>query len=333
MKQTYTLFILLLLSYSGFCQTSDFTLTFEDSTVINQVFYTDSILDPAGIWQIGKPNKPFFDSGYASTNAVVTLLDSAVPAGSKASFIVSIPSLRAGNWNGALITFASKLDLDSGHSGAYVEFSIDSGIHWHGVFTRYLTDGHYNYLGQEHFCVASCNGEEVDGQIISPPTWYQHIPQDTTSFGVHYFTGTDSTWIQDTIAIPAGCILKTSQLSSFLLKFSVFTDSASALKAGWMIDSIHFNSNPFYCIGGINSSHLTISPNPAESGFSISLTDQVDNNYSVTLLDLTGREVMSRDFTGREVTLHREGLAAGSYIVKVTNSRTQDTFEKRITFE
>jgi hypothetical protein len=103
-----------------------------------------------------------------------------------------------------------------------------------------------------------------------------------------------------------------------------------------MIDDIKFTSNPFYCIGGINdinSSHLTISPNPVESGFSISLTDQLDNNYTVTLLDLTGREMMTKDFTGREVALHRDGLVAGSYIVKVTNVRTEDSFEKRVVFE
>lgn len=337
MKQAYTLVILLLLSYCGLCQTSDFTLTFEDTAVINQVYYTDSILDPAGIWQIGKPHKPFFDSAYASTNAVVTLLDSALPVGMRASFILDISSTQPPQ--GALFTFSHKFDFDSAKGGGYVEFSIDSGIHWHSVFKNGLFGaGHFHYQSQHYICLAESNDSPlyIDSQYIYPPTWWPYVPGDTTASGIPYFTGTDSVWRRDTIAFPTIIPYKTNQLFNMALRFTAFTDSGSIAKAGWIIDSIQFQDQVMRCFGGIsdiNSSHLTISPNPVESGFSISLTDEPSDGYVVTLLDLMGRKMMSEDFTGREVTLRRDGLTSGSYIVKVTNVRTQETFEKRVVFE
>jgi hypothetical protein len=325
MKNAITLFTLLLISFYGFSQTSDFTLTFEDTAVINRVYYTDSVLDPAGIWQIGAPTKPLFDSGYFFTHAVVTLLDSALPANSKASFIVKISS---NIYQGYLVTFRHKFDFDSAKGGGYVEFSIDSGDHWHPVQKRDTSILDPCYLGWLN----------VDGQYINvtPPTWWQHLIKDTTPSGIPYYTGTDSTWVQDTIMMPRIAFGKRDQGAALLFRFTAFADSNSLPKAGWIIDDINVHEYIVGCGGGINdinSSHLTISPNPVESGFSISLTDQLDNNYTVTLLDLTGREMMTRDFTGREVTLHRDGLAAGSYIVKMTNVRTEDSFEKRVVFE
>ena len=133
MKILYTLFIAMLCSYAE-VQAQNFSLTFEDTTVINQVFYTDSILDPAGIWQIGIPNKALFDSAYSPPDAIVTELDSMLPPNTKASFIITLPGY-VGNFDGGgLLTFTHKFSFDSAHGGGYVEFSVDTGRHWHGIF-------------------------------------------------------------------------------------------------------------------------------------------------------------------------------------------------------
>ena len=89
MKLLFTLLLFILISFAS--RSQNFILNFEDTTVINQVFYTDTFLDPQHIWQIGIPNKPLFDSAYSQPNAIVTLLDSALPPNVNASFIIGIP--------------------------------------------------------------------------------------------------------------------------------------------------------------------------------------------------------------------------------------------------
>ena len=338
MKILYTFFIITLFSIAATAQrTTLFNLTFEDTAVINQVFYTDSILDSLGVWQIGQPNKPFFDSAYSLPTAIVTRLDSSLQPNTKASFIITVP-YRFHYWGGALLTFENKYVLDSAHGRAYVEFSIDSGMHWHSIFLRsYQTQGGYSVEnGQEYFCIISCQQVQVDSQYIMPPTWWHNVPQDTTDQGLAYFTGTDTTWTQDTIVIPAGCIFKTEPLNPLMLKFTVVTDSNSVPTAGWMIDNMKFIANPYYCYNGINeinSSHLRVYPDPATDAFHLSISNEPYSDYELLLYDLSGRAVMRRSFSGQEVMIQRGDISPGAYFIQVTDTRTQNTFQKRMVFE
>ena len=326
MKQSFTLLIMFLIIQPTFSQTSDFILTFEDTSVINRVYYTDSTLDPAGIWQIGRPQKSFMNTAATQPNAIVTLLDSLLPAGIKASFIITLQNAQLNNYQGGLLTFTHRYEFDPLHGGGYVEFSLDTGKHWHSIYPS----------GTLQYCIF---GQQIwiDSQYIVPPTWWDTVPRNINSDGIGYYTGTDSAWIYDSIGFPAYLLAdKTSQFTTYMFRFTVFTDSVSAALGGWLIDNIKYSSYEVVCGGGINeinSSHLSIRPNPAERTFIVSLIDKVDNDYQVTLYDLTGREIFHKNFTGRDLTLHRDGLSSGSYIIKVTNLSTQDTFEKRVGFD
>ena len=339
MKSTFTLALLLSFCFISKAQNFSFVLNFEDSASISQYFYTDSILDSAGIWQIGVPNKPLFDSAYSPPNALVTLLDSALPPNVNASFIIAIPdtiSYPTGN----LLTFTHKFDFDSAHSGGYVEFSVDAGKHWHPVCINCAEGGWWTYPGwRNNLCIITNGGEPefIDGQYIFPPVWWGYSPTDTTPQGIPYFTGTDSTWIIDTIAIPTFLPVKTSLNTLLLFRFTVFSDSIQApYHAGWMIDNIAFPQYVLSCPGGINeinSSHIKVYPDPVVDGFTISLVDAGVHDYSVSILDLMGGPVLYRDENSPEVTLNRSGIAAGSYVIKVTDKQTGTTMEKRVVFE
>jgi hypothetical protein len=318
-------------------RSQNFTLTFEDTTVINQVFYTDSILDPHHIWQIGKPNKPGFDSAYSQANAVVTLLDSALTQNINASFIISIPHML--QYEGGLVfTFKHKNDFDSLHGKGYVEFSIDSGTHWHGILTHGVQGGYSSDNGQLYFCVQNgCIPAYVDSQYLlsGAPYWWGNIPRDTTSQGLAYFTGKDSVWTSDTIITPAQCIYKNNSYSPLIFRFTAFTDSLSRPSAGWMIDNIQdtFMKCPYGGINDINSSHIKVYPDPVVDGFTLSLTEADVHDYSITILDLMGRQVLYREEHEQVVTLMRGGIAAGSYVVRVRDRQTGNTMEKRVVFE
>jgi hypothetical protein len=339
MKAIYTLLLLTFLSF--YTKAQNFILNFEDTTVINQVYYTDSILDPQHIWQIGVPNKPFFDSAYSPVHAVVTLLDSAMPENAKASFVIAIPNpnqIYSGyfGYYGSLLTFTHKFDFDLGKGGAYVEYSVDSGNHWHPISTN---GAHYiDYNSSSIYCITGNYGipQIVDGQMLFPPLWWSFVPTDTTPQGIPYFTVTDSTWIQDSIVMPAQLGEKTYQNNLFLFRFTAFTDSNSLSKEGWMIDNISFQQYFFSCPGGINeinSSHLKIYPDPVSDGFTLSLISTNVHAYEVSLIDLMGRILLSKDENEKVITLRREDIAAGSYIVRVRDKESGDTMEKRVLFE
>ena len=337
MKILYSFLISLLIGISADAQQS-FRLTFEDTTVINQVFYTDSILDSLGVWQIGVPNKPFFDSAYSPPNALITWKDSAFMPGTKASFIITLPGETY--FMGSILTFMHKYDFDSAHAGCYVEFSVDTGQHWHGVRNTGTQGGYYNYMGFEGLCINEAwnmqGNDIIDGQFVFPPTWWGTVPKDTLPNGIAYFKGTDSLWINDTIVMPTYIPLKTNQQTHFMFRFTAFSDSLARPSAGWMIDNILDSTNVMHCLGGINeinSSHLRAYPDPATDVFNISILDEHASDYEVALYDLSGRVLQRRTFYGQELMMHRGDIASGTYFIQVTDTHSQNTFQKRIVFE
>jgi hypothetical protein len=226
-----------------------------------------------------------------------------------------------------------KYDFDSAKGGGYIEYSVDSGINWHPVK---MNGAYYlNYYDPQIYCISG-QDQYIDGQYIYPPTWWSYVPMDTTPQGIPYFTGTDSSWIQDTIVMPTPLGEKTYQNILFLFRFTAFTDSNSLPKAGWMIDNIGFQTYVFECPGGINevnSSHIKVYPDPVADNFNISLSDAGVRDYSVSILDLTGRVLMYRNEQSSEVTLSRDGIAAGSYVIQVRDKQTGNTMEKQVVFE
>ncbi len=329
MKIFYTILISTLFGIGT--QAQNFSLTFEDTNVINQVFYTDSILDPIGIWQIGMPHKSFMNSSLTQPNAIVTFTDSLLPANTKASFIITLNNVQLNPQQGGFFTFAHRYEFDSAHGGGYVEFSVDTGRHWHGVFQDSVR------LSCQSPNLFNRLMDTVDGQIIPIPTWWDNIRKDTTASGVLYFTGTDSVWAIDTIVFPAFVFaVKTSVLTQFMFRFTAFTDSLSLPLGGWLIDNINFSNTHIGCGGGINeinSAHLHVYPDPATDEFFVSLLNEPESDYEFILYDLSGRVVIRTRFTGQEITMRRDGIDAGSYFIQLIDQRTQNTFQKRIVFE
>lgn len=327
MKSTCT-FLALLLAWAinGKAQSNmNFLVNFEDSAAIDQYYYTDSLLDSAGIWQIGTPRKVIFNSAFSGTHATTTLTDSLVPGGIKASFIITLPGVYLDVQTGGYLTFRHKYDLDSAYGVAYAEFSVDSGVHWHSV----------RPADERHDC--DFYTTFLDGQQFYPPTWWDNLPRHMNSDSNYCLSGRRSNWVSDTIGFaPSWYAVKTDQWTSFMLRFTIQTDSAAAPSEGWLIDDIGFSYYSIFCGGAIkelNSSHLHISPNPASGAFQIALTDQAPGDYTVTLTDLMGREMMQQHFTGAEVMVRSSGLAPGSYMVRVVNEKTGDSFSKRVVID
>ena len=337
MKSIFTLTLLLSLTFISKAQ--NFIITFDDTAVTSQYFYTDSTLDSLGIWQIGVPNKPIFDSAYSWPNAIVTELDTTMPVGVSASFIISVPDTIYYPI-GYLLTFTHKYDFDYAKGGGYVEFSVDSGMHWYPICPTCAGGGWDGY--NNSLCVYQVSDfypyyDSIPYYYGGYPSWWGNKPTNTIDSYNLYFTGTDSNWVTDTIILASGPPVKTSLNTLMLFRFTAFTNSGSVPHEGWMIDNINFQPIIYNnCPGGINeinSSHIKVYPDPVVGGFTISLIDAGVHEYSVAILDLMGRPVLLRDEDEPEVTLSRAGIAAGSYVVKVTDKETGTTMEKQVVFE
>jgi hypothetical protein len=74
---------------------------------------------------------------------------------------------------------------------------------------------------------------------------------------------------------------------------------------------------------GNASGHLTVVPNPFVEAFSITSDEVLTSDYQVRLIDAMGREVRRLKGMGSStVTLPREGLAPGLYVVQVVRHGT-----------
>ena len=335
MKLIYPLILCCLLSISSKAQTiPPIFINFESPSTVH--YYTDTLLDPNGVWQIGAPHKRYFDSAYTKPNAAVTLLDSALPPNTKASFIVKyVESYSFNSYIGNVLTFKHKFDLKNHTSGGYVEFSVDSGTHWHGIDYQQQI-AYYNYgFPTGTFCVNAWNYVTLDSATFFYPVYISVQLQDSTATGNPYFTGLDTTWRADTIVFPTPTPEKTNQTFPLLwFKFTVFSDSSTAPQSGWMIDDINFDYQGTICIGGINNipeSNLRISPIPALDAFTVSVTDIEE--YKVSIIDLLGRSIDFGTYHSHETTLRRGNLAAGTYILQLTDTHTHSTIQKRLVLE
>ncbi len=87
------------------------------------------------------------------------------------------------------------------------------------------------------------------------------------------------------------------------------------------IDSISendLNKFPFLVI---------LAPNPTTANFTISIFNNNEQDYSIALMDVTGKVLFNNNYNGKQTSQHIEtnGLAAGIYFVRITCGNTQKT--------
>jgi hypothetical protein len=67
---------------------------------------------------------------------------------------------------------------------------------------------------------------------------------------------------------------------------------------------------------------VRVLPNPADGRFSLNIKGTAGNEiYRYTILDPLGRSIISGSFHGNSVTLERNGLPSGLYIILLNDSR------------
>ena len=70
----------------------------------------------------------------------------------------------------------------------------------------------------------------------------------------------------------------------------------------------------------LNLDVFNVFPNPAKNQVTIKFNNDLNANFTASLVDLTGRELVSNQGNANEITLNWNSITSGLYIVKLTNA-------------
>jgi hypothetical protein len=76
-----------------------------------------------------------------------------------------------------------------------------------------------------------------------------------------------------------------------------------------------------------NNIIFKLSPNPTTANFTVSIFNNNEQDYSIALMDVTGKVLFNNSYNGKQTSqfIETNGLAAGIYFVRITCGNTQKT--------
>lgn len=233
-------FFSLCLTNSSKCQLFYSYIDFESPTDIVVIDTTQT----ENIWQIGIPSKTIFNSGYNSTNAIVTDTIFNYPINNTSIFEIKIvPDTTVpfyGYWGVGILNFWHKYDMDLHKDGGFVEIKYDNDTNWTNVIFDSIPEIGINY------------------------SYFYNI-YDTISGNIPAFTGTSNTWIFSQFEWYWCMGVKELDHDSIIIRFVFKSDSTNTNQEGWLIDDISMQIQ--ICTGGLseidnNQVISFVSPNP-----------------------------------------------------------------------
>jgi hypothetical protein len=279
-------------------------ISFEDPT-------TDIRIEPSpqNIWEIGVPQKTFFNQAYTVPNAIITGATGSYPAGNLSSFDLYI---YAENTNffypwAFFLDFRHKFDTDTLHDGGFISVSWDKGATFNNILTDTLSllwnispyvGGWYPY--------GNTNLYDTTGVLAN---------------GEPGFSGHSGGWVQTSLAwyyIPVKDWFEVPD--TMILRFNFYSDDIPETREGWMIDQIRLFSIDLGSGTGdlAKSGHRAkIAPNPLITTTRVLL----DKPYPMTryrFTDLAGRMISEGMHEHCSAfVLQRNGIKPGIYLLTI----------------
>jgi len=207
------------------------------------------------IWEIGEPNKSFFDSAFSAPNAMITNATSFYPINNYSYFDLFI-----GNYNidwfpdDIFIDIKHKFDTDTLKDGGYITVSYDMGQTWRNIindtptWTSETPDSDMNLFIENLYTSENTlfNGEK--GFSGNSGDWI------TTRFSWYTWPSRNPSFMGDTM----------------ILRFNFISDDLETNREGWIIDNIKLYSKD---LGGniieYKKNIFNLFPNPTSSFFVI----------------------------------------------------------------
>lgn len=219
---------------------------------------------PPGLWQIGRPNKPIFDSAFSPVNVIVTDTVAFYPINTVSSFMMKYKGISPFSPILA-IHWMQKIDFGSGDGGV-LEFSTDNGASWQNAFNNPLV---YNFYG------------------------FQPANADTLSNGQFCFGGRDSVWRNVWLCFASNPLWSLTQ-DTIALRYTLVSDSVHTDDEGWMIDDFNLHYTFTHTVDEpVMPNLVNIYPNPVAERLHIRLDKVSQHRFieNMQVVDATGRLV------------------------------------------
>jgi hypothetical protein len=271
---------------------------------------------PGNIWQVGEPQKTFFNSAWSVPNAIVTDTFNAYPPNNLSTFDLYVGAFNmGGEWYGLypydiFIDIRHKFDSDTLADGGFITVSWDKGQ----TFRNIISDtAYYTYMyGLSPMMNTGFFGANTG----------MYTSQNLLSNGEPGFSGNSGGWAHTCFA---WFMLPMKEKMDYppdtmIVRFNFFSDGNNSSKEGWMIDDIRiFSIDLGSGIGdhGESNAGIRIYPNPVTSNAFVRLNETYDD-VTYSLSDMTGR-ICAEGSPGKcsSFSISRGGLSPGVYILKV----------------
>jgi hypothetical protein len=272
----------------------------------------DLFIDPSpdNLWQIGIPQKSYFNQAYTVPNAIVTDTINWYPVRNKSFFDVyfNYTNTHWGYSRSLFLDFQHKFDTDTLKDGGYISVSWDMGLTW----TNIIDDSLSNLL----WYVSPASPGMGYGNINV------YVNSDTLFNGEHGYSGKSNGWVKTSLAWYNLAVKGRLDFppDTMILRFNFISDNDNHDKEGWMIDEIRLilidlGSGFQDFIDGQNKAF--ISPNPIKSAATITL----DKNYDrvdFELMDFSGRTIQEGSCKQcSSFTLQRGHINPGMYLLNI----------------
>ena len=308
------LFSAVLFNLCSFAHLPD-TLVWETITFEQPYEYLSIDTSAQNIWQIGVPNKTFFNSAYSINHAIVTDTVNDYPPMNTSWFDLKIGDFNYSNYYdyGIYLEFKHKFDTDIGQDGGFITVSYDDGETWTNII--FDEEGYWS-------CIPQWCNENL------------YAENDTLYNGESGFSGHTESWVTTSFAwYNYPC--KTSQIQrsdTMLLRFNFISDTLETNHEGWMIDDIKlFSVDLGSAVANLSENiNYCISPNPMNSSTLIELDDTF-NKIELRLYDAGGQLVRQNiHYHTNAIVLSREALVKGVYFLSIKTDQGFSGIKKLI---
>ncbi len=242
------------------------------------------------VWQIGPPQKVLFDSAATVPNVLVTDTINTYPPNDSSRFIIGFnTNIWSFNLYKVAFRWKQKLDLDTTDDGGMVEYSLDTGKTWVNVFKNPNVFNLYGYDSLK-------NSDTLPGRGYA-------------------FTGTDTVW-RDIWLCFSGSII--SQTDSFMLRYTLISDSTDNSREGWMIDNMMAQPTYYHTVSKIDPAQtFLVYPTITTGVLKIDADVEAGEIESIYITDINGRLLREYKHTPVKTSVDISMLPAGTYYVRV----------------
>ncbi|NPD86319.1 T9SS type A sorting domain-containing protein [Lentimicrobium sp. L6] len=293
-----TLLLLVLFGFNNiYAQWYNETINFESPS--SMIWIDDS--QENNIWQIGTPQKEYFDEAYSVPYAILTDTLQSYGENIHSSFIVSVKDWLWFEGSPAILSFKHKFDTDTLSDGGYIDVSYDNGETWLSIIHD----------------TTMFNCEWSPGYYFYSENFYDD--NDTLFNGNAGFSGRSDDWETASFEWLYCLGVKDYYPDSLMIRFNFISDDIASNKAGWMIDDIKLQS--FEC-SSVSEKENTISssiyPNPINRNSVLKIEGWQGKSYDIEIFDLNGKLVYSQMNNASSFPLNNISFNPGIYFYQIS---------------